>query len=313
MRRFRLALPVALAIASGIACGVSSSGSGLGEESDAGDAAVTPPGTIEPTDDGPAPTGKAGTGENTGLPCDVQQVVENRCIGCHGGDQAPPMLTYADLVAKSAKDPALKVAERCLLRMRSPDAGMPPPPALPPEADEIAAFDKWVDAGTPRGKACTPPPPLDGGADAGDAGPLPTAPDGGSVCTSATLWADGNNGDREMRPGGTCITCHSMLGGPNYYVAGTVYPTLHEPNDCNGADLPRMEVVVTDATGKTVRLDTNAVGNFFSRTRLTAPLRAEVRQGGKTRVMQGAITAGDCNRCHTEKGINGAPGRVVAP
>jgi predicted CXXCH cytochrome family protein len=29
--------------------------------------------------------------------------------------------------------------------------------------------------------------------------------------------------------------------------------------------------------------------------------------------MSGAVTAGDCNSCHTEQGANGAPGRIMAP
>ena len=31
----------------------------------------------------------AGTGAATGLPCDVQQLFENRCIGCHLGASPP--------------------------------------------------------------------------------------------------------------------------------------------------------------------------------------------------------------------------------
>src|SRR5512143_2439287 len=43
----------------------------------------------------------AGTGANTGLPCDVQQLLENRCIGCHLGPSPKPLLTYSDLLAPS--------------------------------------------------------------------------------------------------------------------------------------------------------------------------------------------------------------------
>jgi uncharacterized membrane protein len=41
-----------------------------------------------------------------------------------------------------------------------------------------------------------------------------------------------------MHPGGACITCHTIKGGPAFKVAGTVFPTLHEPNDCNGDPQP---------------------------------------------------------------------------
>ena len=114
-----------------------------------------------------------------------------------------------------------------------------------------------------------------------------------------------------MRPGGPCITCHAQRGGPDYNFAGTVYPSAHEPNDCNG--LAQIQVVVTDANGKVTTVTTNTAGNFSSRVAIKAPFKVKVVQGAKERVMAGSLTAGDCNTCHTEKGANGAPGRVMAP
>ena len=115
-----------------------------------------------------------------------------------------------------------------------------------------------------------------------------------------------------MRPGGACITCHTMRGGPAYAVAGTVYPTAHEPNDCNGVS-GAVTVVVTDKNGVVTTLPVNGVGNFSSRARIAAPFNVKVVNGAKQRVMAGALTAGDCNSCHTLAGVNGAPGRVMAP
>ena len=40
---------------------------------------------------------------------------------------------------------------------------------------------------------------------------------------------------------------------------------------------------------------------------------AVVTDGVKTRQMQGTVTSGDCNSCHTVNGTNGAPGRIMAP
>jgi hypothetical protein len=194
------------------------------------------------------------------------------------------------------------MAKRSLERIT--DASMPPKPAEPLDADEVAVFKAWVDANTPKGDAaCTTAPPplaLDGGA---------STP---SVCTSKTTWKGGDEGDPNMHPGGACITCHTIKGGPAFKVAGTVFPTLHEPNDCNGDPQP-INVVVTDARGKDTTLQTNGVGNFFTRTKIAAPFKVKLVNGAKTRAMNGTLTAGDCNSCHTEKGANGAPGRIMAP
>ena len=97
-----------------------------------------------------------------------------------------------------------------------------------------------------------------------------------------------------MRPGGACITCHTMRGGPNYTVAGTVYPTAHEPNDCNGVN-GALTVVVTDKNGVVTNIAVNTVGNFSSRTAIAAPFTVKVTNGTKTRAMAGSLTAGDCN------------------
>jgi hypothetical protein len=264
-----------------------------------------------PIDDGINSTGAgAGTGAVTGLPCDVQQLLENRCIGCHLGKSPPALLTYDDLL-KPSSDPAKNLAQKSLERMKSTTSPMPPPPAVAPTADEIATFEKWVAAGTPKGTVCTPPPG-DAGADAGGAGGGTNIYNTPTVCTSKTTWNGGNEGSSRMRPGGACITCHTMRGGPAYNVAGTVYPTAHEPNDCNGVN-GGVTVVVTDANGVVTNLTVNTVGNFSSRAKIAAPFHVKVTSGAKERVMAGALTAGDCNSCHTLAGVNGAPGRIMAP
>ena len=60
-------------------------------------------------------------------------------------------------------------------------------------------------------------------------------------------------------------------------------------------------------------LPVNNVGNFSSRANIVAPFHVKVTNGAKVRAMAGALTAGDCNSCHTATGVNGAPGRVMAP
>jgi mono/diheme cytochrome c family protein len=43
------------------------------------------------------------------------------------------------------------------------------------------------------------------------------------------------------------------------------------------------------------------------------PFTAKVVVGGKERVMVGPQTLGDCNACHTQNGLQGAPGRIIVP
>lgn len=302
----------ALATATVAAC-TGSASQVAAETPDGGDpGSVMPPG-IDPGQDPGGPTGPAGSGLGTGLPCDVQGIIENRCIACHAASVPPTLLRYEDLIAKSQKDPARTMAEVAVEEMKA--KRMPPAPAAPPEEDEILAFEEWVKGGTKKNSvSCTDPPPDAGGAsmDAGvDAG------DGGVRCTSGKVWAQGNQGSESMHPGVACNACHQVSGGPNHRVAGTVYPTLHEPNDCNGsAPPPRLTVTVTDSRRpfpRTVTMEVNAAGNFFTRERLTPPLRARVSDGTKTRAMVGTVNSGDCNSCHTVLGANNAPGRIMAP
>ena len=313
--RFAHGIAAGLVVAAALAaaCGSGNTATLSGDPGSSGTSGAVPP-VGDASDDAPFGDGingtgvGAGTGAATGLPCDVQQLLENRCIGCHLGPSPAPLLTYDDLL-KPSSETSKTLAQKSVERMKSVGSPMPPAPAVAPTASEIATFEQWVTAGTPKGTACTPPPG-DAGADAGSTGGNPyNTP---TVCTTNTTWKNGNEGSSSMRPGGACITCHTMRGGPAYVVAGTVYPTAHEPNDCNGKGAG-LTVVVTDKNGAVTNIAVNAVGNFSSRANIAAPFHVKVTNGTKERVMAGALTAGDCNSCHTLAGVNGAPGRVMAP
>ena len=297
---------VALAVACGFACGSSS-------EVQPTDADGGPPSTLPTSDPASSlPEGPAGTGANTGLPCDVQAVLENRCLTCHDGSMAgvAPLLTYSNLMAKAVSDPTKTLAQLSLDRMKSTTQPMPPKPAEQATADEIAVFEEWITAGAKKGEACTTPPAPGDAGTTGDAGKLA---DGGALCTSGTFWTKGNDGSGLMNPGQVCQGCHQLMGGPGFTAAGTVYPSAHEPNNCNGSNVPNLTVIITDAQNREIRIPLNAAGNFYTRTRIRAPFKARVTDGQKTRAMQGTVTRGDCNGCHTESGANGAPGRILAP
>lgn len=313
MRHALLIGSVALAFGAAVACSSSNEDESVVTDGGADDAGYTIPDIDKSS---PANEGPAGTGANTGLPCDVQAVLENRCIACHDGKTAVAMLAYSDLMAKAKADPTKTVAELALVRMKATDPvlRMPPAPAVAAEPDEIQVFEDWVKAGAPRkDEACTDPPPAgDGGAS--DAGPIGAA-DGGKVCTSGTYWTQGNQESPNMHPGMACNACHQKEGGPNLRIAGTVYSVLNESDDCNGkGPPPQLTVVIKAADNRVYNVPVNSVGNFsLDRMRPKPPFKATITDGTKTRAMVGSVTSGDCNSCHTQAGKNGAPGRILAP
>jgi hypothetical protein len=130
-------------------------------------------------------------------------------------------------------------------------------------------------------------------------------------CTSGNDWSSGEG--PTMRPGEACISCHSASGGPRLAVAGTVYPTAHEPDDCDGAGDTGAVVVIVDVNGQEHALPVNQAGNFTLSGTLALPYNASVVVGAAERSMGSSQSTGDCNGCHTQSGSNGAPGRIVLP
>jgi hypothetical protein len=246
----------------------------------------------------------------SGLPCEVTTLLQRYCVGCHSsppvGGAPQAMLTYADLDALATLDPSKSVASYSVTLMQS--GVMPPQPAAAPSAVEQASFSAWVSAGLPK-QGCTT---------AVDAGVVAMNPyDTPLKCTSGTVWTRGDQGSSSMHPGDTCIACHSMGGdGPSYAIAGTVFPSAHEPTDCNGTGTSSsgaLSVKITEATGTVHTLPVNSVGNFYYRGSLATPYSAEVVAGAAVRVMTHTQVSGDCNGCHTETGASNSPGATSAP
>ena len=128
------------------------------------------------------------------------------------------------------------------------------------------------------------------------------------VCTSKKTWTSGNGPD--MRPGNDCRSCHS-----NFVIAGTVYPTLNEPNNCDGTGAGGVKVVITGADNTTLTLTPSTTsGNFYSTQSVKTPYSVKLtNSAGASRSMTAHQTAGNCNSCHSSSGTNGAPGRIMAP
>jgi hypothetical protein len=116
-----------------------------------------------------------------------------------------------------------------------------------------------------------------------------------------------------MHPGVACIACHLTNGAPDFTVAGTAFPTGHEPDDCNGSAASGAVVTVQDSTGKTASFTANSAGNFYGTASLTFPITASLSFNGKTRAMATPVSTGDCNSCHTQSGASAAPGRITLP
>ena len=324
------ALLLMILAASGLAAAVGCSGGP--------DASLSPPapGPDAAVEAGPSSRADDGLGAapgaavTDGVPCDVAALLASSCLRCHGmrPSHGAPMslVTYEDLVAPWDEDPTRTIAEVSLERMRSVQSPMPPDGALP--AASAAVLDAWVSAGTPRvscaaskngdaDAAADPalvPDPDPFGTDPGAVVTDGGAPLDGSVCTSGALWSPSSPASASMAPGRRCLACHYTSGGPTLTLAGTVYPTLHEPDDCAGAST-NVSVVIVDAAGKSHTLPVNSAGNFLRVTALPMPYTARVVSGGPTtrvREMVTPQTDGDCNGCHTEAGGR-APGRIMAP
>jgi len=318
--RFELALslrvPVVLTVlAQLIACSAAES------SNFAGNAAGSPPQPGTGSGGAPLGGGSAGSGGTSGaagggggapaagggdLPCAVQALLATKCQSCH--KQQPPgaLLSAADFARPSQSGPGKSVGQVALERVQATgNLRMPPSPLEPVTPAELSALSAWVGAGAPP-TSC------------GDT-PVPSAPDPYDtpvVCSSMKNWTNGNRESPLMRPGGACISCHRKEGeGPLFAVAGTLFPTPHEPDDCNGVtSATGAQVVITEASGASHTLSVNDAGNFFFEAGSFAyPYQAKVVYQGRERVMVEAQADGDCNSCHTEAGKENAPGRIFLP
>ncbi len=137
-----------------------------------------------------------------------------------------------------------------------------------------------------------------------------------SVCKSEIQWTGGDEESPLMHPGRDCIACHTeQKEGPEFAIAGTVFPDMHEADDCYGES--GVKVVITDADGNETTLTANESGNFYlekaKASALKLPYTAKVVSGNKENAMSTPQFAGSCNSCHTKAGANAAPGRITVP
>ena len=251
------------------------------------------------------------------LPCDVSAVVTAKCKSCHGAPLAGaapfPLLTRSDFLQISLVDPTRTRAQQSVARLHNAASPMPPVGSPPATASDVTAFDNWVNAGTQAGN-CSPL----------DAGPQPL------TCASNLTWQFGTSGSDSMEPGYACISCHKgqNFAGQNpggvsmpsraYSFMGTAFSGVHEKNLCKSPPPAGGKIEILDKNGVlalTIPV-INAYGNFRS-TSLTnsvaLPYTARIVVNGRVATMTTPQTLGDCNQCHTEQGLQGAPGRIYWP
>lgn len=127
-------------------------------------------------------------------------------------------------------------------------------------------------------------------------------------------FAPRGGGSPTMQPGSDCLACHvqgGSAGNEPFTAAGTVFGS---PTAALDQGVEGVEVLLSDAPGKTVTLVTNSVGNFYTQEPLVFPIRAKLRRGDSVAAMPFPIANGGCASCHTVPPAGGAPGRLyLAP
>lgn len=271
---------------------------------------------------GAATSGAAGEGgaavggapleaELSGLPCGVEKVLRTNCQSCHGRTPVEgtnvSLLSYADLTALSKVVPTTTVAARSLKRMTDTLTPMPPAPLPALTNADITAVRAWLEIGMPHTNCEAEPNPSED--------PYEAAP----TCTSGGFWpADYESGTWGMMPGRKCLECHRLNSAqaPLLSIAGTVYPTAHEPDRCYGIPVSTgAKIIITDANGvEQPPVLVVSSGNFGAHIPgLALPYRAKIVVGNTERVMVTPQTDGDCNACHSQAGTQGARGRIILP
>jgi cytochrome c553 len=114
-----------------------------------------------------------------------------------------------------------------------------------------------------------------------------------------------------MLPGRVCMDCHQKDGEAltTFTAAGTVYGSA--TGACNEPGLMGVLVEILDADGNVqTSATTNEVGNFYTSTAISLPMRVRLSKDDKTAVMTSSQAIAACATCHQSEPQAGAPGRV---
>ena len=117
-----------------------------------------------------------------------------------------------------------------------------------------------------------------------------------------------------MNPGMPCIQCHASDEGPRFSIAGTVYPTIAEPDLCNGAaSSSGAQVVITGADGRLLTLSPQWRGQLFLGNGGGHAVSREGRDGRGREGDDGRADVGRLQRLSYAGGRGRRPGRIVLP
>ena len=127
-------------------------------------------------------------------------------------------------------------------------------------------------------------------------------------CLSGYKWIGGERPSAKMKPGGTCISCHEDQGAPEYSIAGTIFDSTSQANDCYG--LSGVTIKVVDDNGLSYETTANEAGNFYllqADAPVVFPATVSLTDGIDEVFMVTDLVVGDCNGCHN------ANSRIVGP
>ena len=114
-------------------------------------------GTEGPTDE-PSQTGtgggSGGGGIASGLPCNVQTILQKNCGMCHGAQPkagaATTLLTWEGITKGDPKGSSQRVADIVLQRIKGTPSIMPPAPNPKLGDGDVSVLETWVRSGAPR-------------------------------------------------------------------------------------------------------------------------------------------------------------------
>lgn len=247
-------------------------------------------GSASSASNGGSNTGAAsGTpGGGTDMPCDVQTLLNTKCVSCHANPpiagSLSPLVTSADMKAMAKEDATKNETEVSIDKMKA--GTMPPGGGATPA--EIAALENWMKGNYAGTCAATGP-------DGGVAAPPPAA--AVDPFANAPAYVK-RTASRAHNAGKDCMGgCHNH----GFTFAGTL-------RDGNGTAIAGAEVRLVDSNGKAILVNTDSSGNFHSSQSWSGTAHVGARTDTDKAIMVTALKPGDggCNGCH-------ANGGTVAP
>ena len=138
-----------------------------------------------------------------------------------------------------------------------------------------------------------------------------------TTCASNSFYNQATEPPGElMNPGLACPTCHeaNQLFYVDFTYAGTVMAGPHEADRCKSPPPPGATVEILQLDGGLFwSWLANSSGSFRTLDAGPSPFIARLSTDAGTKRSMGQHLLGNCNRCHTEQGANGASGRLTWP